>query len=150
VVLNPPALRAGAADAVLTLHAGFVLFVVAGLLGLLVGAWRGWSWVRNPWFRAAHLGAIVWVVLQTWLGAVCPLTDLEMALRRGTDGTVYRGGFVAHWLQTLLYYDAPPWVFGVCYTLFGVVVVTCWFRIPPRPFRRAGAPDPPHDVGGGA
>lgn len=41
---------------------------------------------------------------------------------------------IAHWLQTLLYYDAPAWVFVVCYTLFGLLVVGSWFSVRPRRF----------------
>ena len=44
-----------AADVVLAIHAGFVLFVVAGLTLVLIGGARGWSWVRNPRFRLGHL-----------------------------------------------------------------------------------------------
>ena len=69
------------ADLALALHVSFVVFVVAGLLLVLAGGWRRWRWVRNPWFRSLHLLAIVFVVGQTWLGQVCPLTTLEMWMR---------------------------------------------------------------------
>lgn len=52
------------ADTILGLHTLFVAFVVAGF-GLIVIGWvRGWGWVRNPWFRAAHLLAIAIVAAQ--------------------------------------------------------------------------------------
>ena len=125
-----------AADAVLALHASFVAFVVFGLLLILLGKPLGWRWVRNPGFRIAHLVAIVVVVLQAWLGIVCPLTTVEMMFRaRGGDAT-YTGAFVAHWLESILYYQAPNWVFAVAYTLFGLAVVASWFWVRPRPFRR--------------
>ena len=66
-----------AADAILTLHALFVAFVVLGLCCILVGGYRGWSWVRDRWFRLAHLAAIGVVVLQSWVGVICPLTRWE-------------------------------------------------------------------------
>jgi hypothetical protein len=37
----------------------------------------------------------------------------------------------------MLYYDAPPWVFGLVYTLFGLAVLWLWWRFPPRGWRRA-------------
>jgi hypothetical protein len=126
-----------AADLVLLVHALFVAFVVVGLVLILAGKPLGWSWVRNPWFRAAHLAAIAVVVLQAWLGIVCPLTTWEMALRAKGGDAVYAGAFVAHWLDALLYYQAPPWVFAVAYTLFGALVVLSWFRVRPRPFGRS-------------
>jgi len=54
-------MRAVLADAILLLHFGFVLFVVGGLALTWIGAAAGWAWVRNFWFRAAHLGAIAFV-----------------------------------------------------------------------------------------
>jgi len=124
-----------AADLLLVLHVTFVVFVVAGLALILVGAGRGWVWIRNPWFRLAHLAAIAVVVLQAWLGRLCPLTVWEMALRAKAGDETYSGAFIAHWLQGLLYYEAPLWVFALAYTLFGALVVASWIRVRPRPFR---------------
>ena len=52
------------ADMVLVLHFTFVAFVVGGLLLILIGGFRGWRWIQNPWFRAAHLLGIAVVVVQ--------------------------------------------------------------------------------------
>lgn len=124
-----------AADAVLLLHVLFVIFVISGLVLILAGKLRDWSWVRNPWFRVAHLAAIGVVVLQSWFGAICPLTTLEMALRRRAGDAVYSGTFISHWLDSILYYRAPAWVFAVCYTAFGALVVLSWIWVRPRPLR---------------
>lgn len=123
-------------DTILVVHVLFVVFVVAGLVLTIVGGVRHWYWVRNPWFRLLHLCAIGVVVVETWVGMVCPLTSLEMALRERTANITYSGTFVAHWLQTLLYYDAPAWVFATGYTLFGLAVVAAWLKFPPRPIFR--------------
>ena len=127
-----------AADLVLAVHTSFVLFVILGLGCILCGGARGWSWVRNPWFRVGHVAAIGIVVAQAWLGAICPLTTLEMALRSRAGDAVYRGGFIAHWMETLLYYEAPLWVFAICYTAFGLLVVASWAFVRPRPLARRG------------
>lgn len=127
-----------AADLTLLLHTLFVVFVIVGLILILLGNALGWSWIRNPWFRWAHLAAIALVVLQSWLGMICPLTTLEMALRARAGDTVYAGTFIAHWLQSILYYEAPPWVFAVCYTVFGLLVVATWIWIRPRRFNAVG------------
>ena len=124
-----------AADAVLLLHVLFVAFVAIGLVLVFAGKVLRWPWVRNPWFRITHLLAIVVVVVQSWLGAICPLTTFEMTLRSRAGDTVYPGSFVAHWLEEILYYQAPPWVFAVAYSIFGAVVVGSWFWIGPRRFR---------------
>lgn len=123
-----------AADVLLLIHVLFVLFVVGGLVLVYVGGAHDWDWVRNPWFRSVHLLYVSVVVVQAWLGRICPLTDWEMAFRSRAGDAVYSGGFIAHWLQTLLYYEAPAWVFAVCYTLFAALVVYSWIRVPPRGF----------------
>jgi hypothetical protein len=123
-----------AADAVLLLHVFFVFFIVIGLVLILVGKACRWSWVRNPWFRVTHLLAIIVVVVQSWLGALCPLTSIENALRLRASDTVYSGTFISHWLEIILYYQAPPWAFVVCYTVFGAVVIGSWYWVSPRRF----------------
>jgi hypothetical protein len=123
-----------AADAILLLHVLFVSFVVIGLLLIFAGNARGWSWVRNPGFRVTHILAISIIVIQSWLGVICPLTRFEMALRSQAGDTVYTGSFIAHWLESILYYRAPPWVFIVCYTVFAALVAGSWFWVRPRPF----------------
>lgn len=124
-----------AADGILLLHALFVAFVVVGQLLIVAGKFRHWGWVRNPWFRVVHLLAIAVVMVQAWLGEICPLTTWEMALRARGGDSVYTGSFVVHWLQEILYYDLPLWVFAVCYTLFGALVLASWFFVSPRRFK---------------
>jgi len=122
------------ADFVLMTHVSFVAFVIVGLLVILIGGACGWRWIRNPWFRVLHLAGIGLVVAQAWLGVICPLTTLEMYLREKAGESTYSDTFIAHWLQRLLYYEAPAWVFAVAYTLFGSAVVAGWVKFRPRPF----------------
>lgn len=123
-----------AADAVLALHVLFVVFVVLGQVLVLLGGALGWRFVRNFRFRVLHLLAIGVVVAQAWLGVLCPLTILEMELRDRAGGEVYHGSFIAHWMDRLLYFDAPLWVFTVVYTLFFALVVGSWIWV--RPLRK--------------
>ena len=125
------------ADTLLVIHAAFVLFVIAGLLLVFVGRALSWAWVRNPWFRMLHLAAIGIVVLQAWLGVICPLTTWEMHFRALAGDVTYDGSFVSYWVSRFLYYQAPAWVFVVSYTIFGALVLGSWFVVRPRPFRRA-------------
>lgn len=131
----------------LLLHAAVVAFVVGGLMAVVLGGWRGWPWVRGPGFRLAHLAAIAVVVLQAWLGQECPLTTLENWLRARAGAAGYGSGFVAHWVSRLLYWEAPPWVFTLAYTVFGALVVLAWRTWPPRP-RRPGSKSPGSRPGG--
>jgi len=126
-----------AADAILIIHVLFVAFVVIGLLLILLGKIRGWFWIRNPWFRLGHVAAIGVIVVQSWFGVMCPLTIWEKELRLQAGEAVYTGSFISHLLETILYYRAPMWVFAVCYTMFGAIVVASWIWARPRPFTKA-------------
>lgn len=139
-MLLDPSLSLLLANAVLVVHAGIAAFVVGGLALVVIGNRKHWDWVNNFWFRAAHLAAIAVVVGESWLGFVCPLTTLEMTLRSQAGEASYGGGFIDHWLQQLLYYSAPPWVFVVVYTAFAVLVLATWWYFPPRLKRRAHEP----------
>lgn len=124
------------ADAVLALHVAIAAFVVGGLVVIIAGNLRGWRWVNNLWFRLAHLAAITVIAAQAWLGAVCPLTALEMWLRDRARTTTYQGSCIEYWLQRLLYYEAPVWVFALVYSLFGLAVAATWWYFPPRTRRQ--------------
>jgi polyferredoxin len=133
------------ADAVLLLHTAVVLFVVGGLVLVVLGNLRGWQWVNRLWFRLLHLGAIGTVVAQAWWGVTCPLTTLESWLRAQAGGAGYQAGFIEHWLQRLLFYEAPGWVFTLAYSLFGLLVLASWWIFPPRWGQRPQRPGPqPH------
>ena len=115
------------ADAMLVIHFAFVVFVVIGFMLILLGLLARWSWIHNRIFRITHLAAIGIVVLQAWLGQLCPLTVWENELRRRAGQSGYTETFVEHWLHEVLFYQAAPWVFTTIYTGFGVLVVLVWF-----------------------
>nr|WP_269468612.1 DUF2784 domain-containing protein [Alteromonas sp. ASW11-130] len=121
------------ADAILFIHAFFVLFIVFGLVAIYAGYFLKWRWVRNRSFRILHLIAILIVMVQSWLGIICPLTVWEVSLRTEAGQAGYSGSFMQHWVQHLLYYNAPEWVFILLYTSFGSLVVGSWFIVRPHP-----------------
>ncbi|MFA6922056.1 MAG: DUF2784 domain-containing protein [Gallionella sp.] len=118
------------ADLILVIHALFVTFVILGLVVILPG--RHWGWVRNLWFRLAHLLAIGFVIAESWLGLICPLTGWESNLRVAAGGSAYSDSFIRHWLHEILFYDFPPRVFTVAYTVFGILVIVAWLFVPPE------------------
>ena len=129
------------ADVVLSLHVAIVVFVVGGLVFIIAGNLRAWHGANVLWFRAAHLTAIAVIVAEAWFGAVCPLTALEMWLRSNARATTYTGNFIQYWLQRILYYEAPSWVFALGYSLFGLVVLATWWYFPPKLGRRVHESD---------
>ena len=120
------------ADALLVLHFAIVLFIVGGLVLVWLGAALGWRWARNPWFRYAHLGAIAFVALEALVGMNCPLTEWEDALRGGARAE----SFVGRWVQQLLYYRAPEWVFTTLYVAWTAATLVTLRLVPPRARRR--------------
>jgi hypothetical protein len=120
------------ADLILVIHFALVVFIVAGLPLIWIGAALGWQWVRNPWFRLAHLTGILFVAFEAVIGMVCPLTTWEAELR---DGQAPETGFIERYVGGLLFYDLPPWVFTFCYLGFALAVALTYYQFPPKRFR---------------
>jgi hypothetical protein len=120
------------ADAVVAVHAAFVGFVVFGQLFVLAGVVRGWAWVRNLWFRAAHLLCIGYVALEAAAGVACPLTTWENDLRALAGQPVSDASFVGRLFHDLLFVNVGesflPWV----HMGFGVLVLATFVLAPPR------------------
>lgn len=124
------------ADIVLLVHFGIVVFVVGGLVFIVAGNLIAWQWVNNLWFRISHLAAIAVVVAESWLGVTCPLTTLESWLRKLAGSAAYSESFIEYWVQRVLFYDVPPWVFTSAYTVFGLLVAAAWWYFPPKLSKR--------------
>lgn len=102
------------ADLVLIAHLAFVLFVVLG--SLLVARWFWLIWL--------HLAAVSWGALLEFAGLVCPLTAVEVSLRKLGGEAGYEGDFIGHYIIELLY---PP---GLTRSLqiwlgLGVLLLNC-------------------------
>jgi hypothetical protein len=120
------------ADITVTIHVAYVAFVVLGQMLIVIGTPARWTWVRNPVFRAIHLGMIGIVVVEAWIGMTCPLTLWEQAFRRRAGQATYTGDFVARWLHDLLFFDLPPATFTTIYSIFGLLVLGTIWLAPPR------------------
>jgi hypothetical protein len=118
------------ADVVAAFHALYVGFVVLGLVAIWIGYARGWRWVRYPIFRILHLASILFVLAQTVLGIDCPLTTLENTLRLRAGQTPYPGQFIGYWLDRLIFYNFPMWVFTALYFGFSAAVVATLWLVP--------------------
>jgi hypothetical protein len=111
-----------AADAVVLLHALFVLFVAAGALLL-------WRWPRVAWL---HAPAALWGVFVEWTGTICPLTPLENRLRVQAGDAGYGGGFVEHYVLPWLYPVGlgadTQLVLGAGVVVVNVLLYGLWWR----------------------
>ncbi len=99
-----------AADLVVVLHLGFILFVLCG--GFLVLRWR--------WVIYLHLPAFVWGSLVELVGWYCPLTPLEQSLRNAAGEVGYSGGFIEYYIVPVIY---PAGLTRDMQILFGGIVI---------------------------
>ncbi len=124
-----------AADGVAAFHAVYIVFVIVGFAAVLVGAANNWQWVRNPCLRLLHLAAIALVCVEVAVGATCPLTSVETALRLQAGQNGYARDFVGYWFDRFIFHDAPPWVFATTYFGFAVLVLMSFWLAPVRSSR---------------
>ena len=99
-----------AADLLLIIHLIFIIFVITG--GFLVLKW--------PRMLYLHIPAAIWGALIEFQGWICPLTPLEQHLRRAGGQSVYRGGFVEHYAEPIVY---PAGLTREMQIFFGIVVI---------------------------
>lgn len=105
-----------AAEALVVIHLGFILFVILGGLTLF-------RWPRLIWI---HLPAAVWGALVELVGAPCPLTPLENRLRIAGNAEAYGGGFIDHYIVPIVY---PPGLTREIQVVLGAVVLAVNFFI---------------------
>jgi hypothetical protein len=121
------------ADAVLLIHLAFILFVTLG--GLLVLRWPRLAWV--------HVPAFVWGALIEFTGGVCPLTPLEVSLRQRAGEAGYAGGFIEHYVTSLIYLPMTRLTqiaLGVIVLALNAVFYTLMIRRRRRPETSRSAP----------
>ncbi len=121
-----------AADCIVVLHFMYVVFAVGGEVAIVLGIFLRWRWIRNLYFRCAHLLAVVVVAVEAIAGVFCPLTTWEYNLRRKAGQPVDQElGFIARIVHRLIFYDFPDWVFTATYVAFSAIVVATLLLVPP-------------------
>jgi hypothetical protein len=115
------------ADLVLLLHLLVVVFNIGGLLLIVAGGFAGWQCIRYRRWRLVHLALALLIAIEAWVGANCPLTVLENALR----GQQNAQSFVGRIMTALIYWDAPPWFFIALYSAYLLAVFAAWRKWPP-------------------
>ena len=86
-------LYATLADLILLAHLCFVAFVSVGVLAVL-----GW-----PRLALLHVPCLIYGAAIELIGWICPLTPLEQDLRWHAGQEGYAGGFIEHYVGSLLY-----------------------------------------------
>ena len=112
---------------ILALHLAIIAFNVAGCVLIPIGAWIGWRWVRGFWWRLAHLMSLALVALQALLGRACLLTIWQGDL----SGSATAQPLVAGWINRLIYWPLPLWVFTLAYAVVFGYVIALWVWVRP-------------------
>lgn len=117
-----------AALAILLVHLAIIAFNVVGCLVIPIGAWRRWRFVREFWWRLAHLLTLAVVAGQALAGRACFLTRWQGELA----GATHVQPLIARWIDRLVYWPLPLWVFAVAYVAVFVYVLALWVWVRPR------------------
>jgi hypothetical protein len=128
----PSSAYASAAWIVLLVHVGVVIFNVAGMVAIPVGAWRGWAFVRHTGWRLVHLLSMMAVALQAVLGKACFLTLWQAALEQRAGTSPGAAPLLYRWVNMLLFWPVPLWVFTIVYGAALIYVALLWHIVPPR------------------
>lgn len=134
-----PALALALADGLLGLHTAIVAFNVVMPPAVLLGAWRGWAWVRLRWLRLLHLGSMVVVALQAALGDLCFLTVWEHDLRVHAGEAGHSGSFIQSLLSEILYVEAPLSALIPIYLGWAALSIALWWIVKPLKPTRASS-----------
>ncbi len=125
------------ADAIFAAHVAIILFNLFGLVAVPIGAMCGWRFVRVRWWRVLHILLLAAVAVQALLGRACILTLWQAALAGAAQD---RAPLIAHWVNRLIYWPLPIWVFAVMYlVVFGYALALLWL-VPPRCIATRGSP----------
>ena len=121
-----------AANVIAVAHLAYFGFIVGGMVAVVLAVRQDVSWVRNPWFRIAHVAAIYVVLVEEATGLPCPLNVLQWGAREAAIGSTQASTGVGGLLDYLLYHTVSPLALDVMYWSFGVLVVALLWAVPPR------------------
>jgi len=100
------------AAAILVVHFVIIAFNVLGLFVIPIGALLRWRFVRVAWLRLLHLAILAIVAGQAVAGRACFLTVWQNDL---TGNRTAPEPMIAHWIDGLIYWNLPIWVFAIIY-----------------------------------
>jgi hypothetical protein len=93
-----PGLDRAMATSIVSLHAAYIAWVIFGAFFT-----RG-----RPRLAALHVATLVYGMIVEIFGLWCPLTELEEWLDVRGQISAYRGPFLLHYLDAVVYPDIPP------------------------------------------
>lgn len=120
------------AGLVLYFHLLVILFIIFGFVVIPLGVKLKWKFINEFWWRLTHLVSMVIVAGQAILGAACFLTDIQSDLLQTAGKRGYRVPFIQTYVDRLVYYNFPIWVFSIIYVILFIYTIYLWFKVPPK------------------
>ena len=99
------------ANLLVMIHLSFIVFVIAGAFIVL-------KW---PWVILLHIPAVIWGAIVELKGWICVLTPWENNLRHLAGQEGYSGGFIEHYVVSLIY---PAELTRDAQIVMGLIVIT--------------------------
>jgi len=124
-------------NCILAVHFVIIAFNAAGLVLIPVGGVLRWRIVRVAWLRLLHLWLLAVVAGQALAGRACILTIWQNEL---TGNRSAPAPMIMSWVNHLIYWNLPIWIFAIFYTILFVYVVALVFLVPFRWSAPRGAP----------
>jgi hypothetical protein len=131
-MIDDPRFLSCLAGLVLAAHVSIILFNLFGLFAIPLGGWRGWAFVRIRWWRALHLAILALVAVQALFGRACFLTLWQAGLASGAGEAASEAPLIQRWVEGIIYWPLPLWVFATLYVAVCLYVGLLWFLVPPR------------------
>ena len=120
------------ADFVVAIHIGYVFYIFVGMALIVIGRWRRWNWIRNPWFRLTHFAAILIPVLELIFKTRCVLTVWEFKFRSLAGQTATETTFMERLMHYVFFAQARAWLTNGLYYLFALMIGLMLVLAPPR------------------
>jgi len=113
------------ASIVVLIHLAYFVFVIYGFVAIVIGPKLRWAWIRNPWFRIAHVFSVFIVLAEDAFGLNCPLNVAEASLRspEADAGNV---------LDLLLHHTLSERALDVLYWTLGPTLILLLFIVRPN------------------
>ncbi|MFC1822051.1 DUF2784 domain-containing protein [Thermodesulfobacteriota bacterium] len=122
-----------AADVILLMHFAFVVFVVFGFVFIWIGHYFKLKSVKNAKFRIYHILSMGFVLCESLIGTICPLTEWENEIRlQGGQSQIYETSFVKDWVHKIMFFDFSERTFTIIYIFFFALMLLTFWIIPPK------------------
>jgi len=114
------------AESILAIHVAIIAFNIAGLLIIPLGAVLRWPFIRIAWLRLLHLALLAIVAGQALAGRACILTIWQ----NDASGQAPSQPLLMGWVNSLVYWHLPFWVFTVIYSAVFLYVLALSVLVP--------------------